>query len=167
MASHYTDVTDLHRGYSVNSHYGHDNEGTFRFDYQHQSLQNSYSRDNEGRFGYDIQHTLQNNIPENFIQMRGGGGSTFLVTLMFLHTILEVERITLKGGMPVADITLDMIMGIKELNIKLPLILFQVKIVHRILTMIGSIQTFQAKMQETKQTDEIATFNLLIAELIK
>ena len=37
------------------------------------SLQNSYSRDNEGRFGYDTQHSLQNNIPENFIQMRGGG----------------------------------------------------------------------------------------------
>ena len=41
-------------------------------DYQHQSLQNSISRDNEGRFGYDTQHSLQNNIPENFIQMRGG-----------------------------------------------------------------------------------------------
>ena len=135
----------LHRGFNVNS-----------YDYQHQSLHNRYSRDNEGRFGYDDHqhiHSLQNNSPRDFIQMRGV--STLQITLMLLHTIIGEEQITLKGVMQVADITLDMIIGIRESDIMLLLTLFHRvfnKIVLCIITMIGSIQAliFLAKIQEIK-----------------
>ena len=63
MDAYDTNMEGLHRGFNVNS-----------YDYQHQSLHNRYSRDNEGRFGYDDHHhySLQNNSPRDFIQMRGG-----------------------------------------------------------------------------------------------
>ena len=61
MEESYTDMGRLHRGFNVNK----------SFDYQHRSLQNTYSHDNNGRFGYDL-HSLENNIPGDFIEMRGG-----------------------------------------------------------------------------------------------
>ena len=83
------------------------------------------------------------------------GVSTLQITLMLLHTIIGEEQITLKGVMQVADITLDMIIGIRESDIMLLLTLFHRvfnKIVLCIITMIGSIQAliFLAKIQEIK-----------------